>query len=100
MSAPVKMTCPDIDKIIKSLRSALRTAEHGLKNFKGEDCGEYFKDIEYDLDGLEWELEDLRKSNASLREWGDDLENQLEIAANEINDLENKLEESRLVITK
>lgn len=93
MGAPVKHTCPDIDKVIKRLRSALKTAENGRKNFKGEDSYVYFKDIEDELDGLEWELEDLRSANKSLREWGEELETEVENVAEEMNKLENQLEE-------
>lgn len=93
MSAPVKHTCPDINKAIKRIRAALRTSENGMKQFKGEDSYDYFKDIESDLDGLEYELEDLRSDNKSLREWGEGLTNELETAAEEINSLENRLEE-------
>jgi hypothetical protein len=94
MSAPVKNTCPDIDRLIKMLKAIARTAREGMDNTeKYEDNYQRFKDCEWDIDDIIGSLEDLRKANSSLREWGEGLEAELENAAAEINTLENQLEE-------
>lgn len=41
---------------------------------------------------VEGELEDLRSDNSSLREWGNDLEDQLQVAVEKIDELERKIE--------
>lgn len=93
MAAPVKNTCPDIDRVIKKIKSALRSAEHGLKlTEKGDGIYDCFDDIQDELMFLEGELEDLRGANDSLRTWGIKLESELEDAAATINELETKLE--------
>lgn len=102
MAAPVKNTCPDIDRVIKNLRQIQNAAKDGMKKFKNEndDAYELFKDCEWDIDDIIGELEDLRKSNSSLREWGESLTDELESSANYINELEQKIEklENNLVI--
>ena len=50
-----------------------------------------FDDIDTELNNLEGMLEDLRDSNDTLRSWGHDLEDQLQVAAEEIDKLENQL---------
>lgn len=95
MGAPVKNTCPDIDKVIKEIRAALKAARDGKRMPDiSDDAHRHFDDIETALWGLEDKTEELRSANNSLREWGIELENQLETAANQINDLENRLEEA------
>jgi len=94
MAAPVKLTCPDIDKVIKHIKCAIRNADHGRKHSDAEPhlIKEFFDDIICELDDLEGTLEDLRKSNDLLRTWGEELTTEVETAANTINELENKLE--------
>jgi len=58
-------TCPDIDKVIKSINSAQAAIGKGLKS----DDRSYFEDAESNLDGLEDILEKLRTANDSLREY-------------------------------
>ena len=91
MSAPVKNTCPDIDKVIASLRAAVKSAQKGRKEYP--DADDYFWDILYEIEGLEGRLDDLRKDNSSLRDWGHSLDEQLREAAQVISDLETQLEE-------
>ena len=86
MSAPVKHTCPNIDRMIKHLKEAVRSAEHGKRDFKGEDSYSYFDNILDEIDGLESDLENLRSDNDALRKWGHDLEKQVDSLE---NDLEN-----------
>lgn len=75
MGAPVNYTCPEIDKIIEYIKKAMKIANDGKKEFP--DANVEFHDIYYYLDGCENMLEDLRKANASLRNWGDELEKHL-----------------------
>ncbi len=94
MAAPVKNTCPDIDKVIKSINAAVKYANEGLKTFeKYSEPYELCRDILYEIDGIDGTLEDLRSANDALRTWGTELEEEVENAANYINELENKIEE-------
>lgn len=78
MPAPVKHTCPDIDKIIASIKSALRTCNTARKHFgKDHEAEDYFWDIASELDDIEGKLEYLRKANSALREWGEGLEKEI-----------------------
>lgn len=78
MPAPVKYTCPDIDRVIKRIRSAQKAAwEMCKRTEKGTDENDAFKDIESELDGLESDLEGLRESNTSLRKWANFMEDEV-----------------------
>lgn len=71
---PPEYTCPDIDKIIRAINEAYdiaNQAERECHRF-GDECGHanIFDDIQYELSGLEDELEKLRKANENLRTWG------------------------------
>lgn len=79
MSAPVKNTCPDIDRAIKKLDCIQRIAKDGMKRFdRLSDEHQMFKDIEWDIDEIIQTFENLRKANAALREWGEQLETEVE----------------------
>lgn len=86
-------TCPDIDKIIKSINDAMEMCDVTLDT---DDVSEVqrainiLNDIEYELRDLEDLLEGLRKDNATLREAAhfyrdkfEELEQQVEDAAQE-----------------
>lgn len=78
MSAPVRHTCPDIDKVIDKIKAAIKTAEYGKKiTESGSELYYCFDEIIYEIDYLESMLEGLRSDNDSLRSWGHDLEKQL-----------------------
>lgn len=88
MAAPVGHTCPDIDKVISSIKRAMQTASAARKHFgKDHEADNDFWEIEYELDGLERTLQDLRKSNSTLREWGEGLEDQVTNLENELSEL-------------
>lgn len=93
MSAPVKNTCPDIDKIIKLIKSAIKVAEYGMKNCdRQSDEYDNYKDIINNIEDCEGLLESLRSDNEALRSWGKEQEEEVENAANYINDLETEIE--------
>jgi hypothetical protein len=75
MPAPISQTCPDINTIQTSIKTALKLANQGYQECSWPPQGlEILTDIIYELDGLEGKLEDLRKANAALREWGQQME--------------------------
>lgn len=89
MAAPIKPTCPDINRALKHLDRAILELNGEIENPKVE------KSIIYEIEQAANYFEELRKSNDQLRNWGEDLENQLQTAAEEINSLENRLEETK-----
>ena len=93
MSAPVKNTCPDIDKSIKWIKSAIRTAEYGMKNCeKSSDEYDNYRSIISDIEDCEGMMEDLRNSNDELRQWGKQMEEEAESLQVYIDELELKKE--------
>lgn len=101
MAAPVKNTCPDIDKCIKWLNGAIKDAESGMKiTDRNSDEHDYFRYIINQIEDIEGILEDLRSANDALRTWGNELTDEIESSANYINELELKIEklENNLVI--
>lgn len=95
MSAPVRHTCPDIDKVIKCIKQAQKAADNG-KDKSQSDTDEYglFDEILDNLYRLEDRLEELRSSNDELRSWGEDLEKDLRLSEDKIYELEVELETS------
>ncbi len=92
MAAPVKNTCPDIDKYIKWIKMAI-VKERDLQRMKESDVFDCAVSMASELENCIGYLEDLRASNDSLRCWGECLEEELHDAGQQINDLENHLEE-------
>ena len=92
MAAPVKHTCPDIDKYIKSIKQAIYR-DRDLKNMDEKELYEAASSMGSELECCIDYLEDLRKSNGELREWGEELDKELRDAADEIYNLEQKIEE-------
>lgn len=90
MSAPVKNTCPDIDKLIEYIKKAMKIAKDGRNEFPQADVE--FYDIYSYLDGCEDMLEDLRKSNSALRNWGYDLEKVVKQHEVQLSDMEGQIE--------
>jgi len=67
---PIKHTCPDIDKLIKGQNEIMKL----IINYQKIDDIDELKDIISDIENILWDfeekLEELRKSNDTLRYWG------------------------------
>lgn len=67
---PIKHTCPDIDKLIKGQNQITKL----LKNYQKIDDIEDLRGIVSDIENILWDFEDelekLRSSNDTLRDWG------------------------------
>ncbi len=89
MSAPIKHTCPDIDRALKHLKDAWREIKDSVEDKRTRD------NIEWELDMVESILEDLRKDNGALRDWGHDLEKRNGELEDEVYNLEIELKEQQ-----
>ena len=67
---PIKHTCPDIDKLVKGLREIEKTTKNYDKVDDVDDLKSILNEVENILWGFEDKLEELRKSNDTLRDWG------------------------------
>jgi hypothetical protein len=90
MAAPVKNTCPEIDKYINWIKQA-RTEERDLKRMSESDVFDSAVSMSNELYECIGYLESLRTSNDQLRCWGETLTDELQESANIIDDLEKKL---------
>lgn len=86
----ISQTCPDIDKVIKSINEALKLSREaeGYENI--EDVQNNLHWINMELCDLEWKLEDLRTANSKLREWGESESERADKAEGELYELESK----------
>ena len=97
MAVPVKHTCPDIDKVIRQLKDIQAEAKDGMhEHERGSDDHHRYKDIEWFIDSIVDQLEDLRKSNSMLKDWGETLEAEKSDLEGKIYELEQRLEETKL----
>jgi len=98
MSAPVKHTCPDIDRTITLLKDIQKEANYGMKcHDKTSDDYQRYKDIEWFIDDIVGTLEDLRSSNHELRSWGEELDKEIENSAEYISRLEEQLSQKEAI---
>ena len=81
---PIKHTCPDIDKYIKWIKWEIAT-DRELKGMDEKELYDAASSMSSQLENCISYLEELRKSNETLRNWGieeatnaDDLEYELE----------------------
>ena len=88
---PIKHTCPDIDKLIKGQAEIMKL----IRNYQKIDDIDEFKDIISDIENILWDfedkLEDLRKSNDTLRDWGISEAEEVDKLEDKIYALENEL---------
>ena len=73
MSAPIKHTCPAIDKYIKSIKQVI-VKHHDLKYMNETDLFDTAYAMSCELESCIEYLEDLRQSNDTLREYGEQQE--------------------------
>lgn len=70
------MSCPKIDKVIKSIHDAYSLAERGEHECRNDetksDISDYFTDIQSELWNCEDDLEIVRSINGYLRAWGEE----------------------------
>jgi hypothetical protein len=87
---PINHTCPDIDKLIKGQNEIMKL----IKNYQKIEDTEDLKDIISEIENILWnfdnELENLRKSNDTLRCWGISEAEEVDKLENKIYTLENK----------
>lgn len=86
--APVRHTCPDIDKYIKSIKWAMC---RDLSKLSESELLNVAETMNSELDDCIGYLEELRSSNGKLRDWGHDLVSDLEWQDKEIEKLEEKV---------
>lgn len=92
---PAKQTCPDINRIQKTINEIINNFE----NFKQEDVSEDFlssmQDASWELKDIYSTLEELRNANSALRDWGYELTSLAENLESEkdaeIGELENTI---------
>ena len=72
ISLPPKYQCPEIDKIISSLRDCEKEANSITKYDDVGDCQSSASDIEWDLSSIQSDIEKLRKEIEKLRSWGEE----------------------------
>lgn len=92
---PVKQTCPDINRIQKTINEIINNFE----SFKQEDVSEDFlssmQDASWELQDIYDTLEELRNANSALRDWGFELTSLAENLESEkdaeIGELENTI---------
>jgi len=88
---PIRHTCPDIDKLIKGISEIQKITRNFQKIDEVEDLKDILSDVENILWDFEDKLEELRKSNDTLRDWGiseaqevDKLESKIYVFENEL----------------
>ena len=83
-----KITCPDIDRLIKSVRAIEKVLRMRIDDMD-EAIGS-LNEIEYEISGFEDRLEELRSANRDLRAEAErvpDLEGEIERLENELKEL-------------
>jgi len=81
MAAPVKNTCPEIDKYIRFIKQTI-VYRKDLQNMEHDDLYDSALSMSDELENCIGYLESLRSSNDSLRCWGETLTDELEESAN------------------
>ena len=88
---PIKYTCPDIDKLIKGINEIQKLTKNYQKIDEVDDLKDILSDVENILWDFEDKLEELRRANDTLRDWGiseaeevDKLEDKIYVFKNEL----------------
>lgn len=89
---PVKHTCPDIDKLIKSVEFIYRSIKGYERLEEIDDFKDILGTIDCEISDFVDILERLRSSNDALRQWGVDEANQVDDLNYQLSNLERDLE--------
>lgn len=87
---PIKHTCPDIDKYIKWIKQVI-VKDRDLKNMDEASMFDCASSMASTLDDCIGYLEELRKSNDTLRCWGIEEADAVDKLEAQVYDLEAKL---------
>lgn len=94
-SEPVKQTCPDINRIQKTINEIINNFESFKEEDDIQDLLDNMKDASWELKDIYSTLEELRSANSALRDWGYELtslaENLESEKDSEIEELENTI---------
>lgn len=81
---PIRYTCPDIDVVVeqaKEIQSTCKSPEDGEHELNYR----WISDLASDIIS---QIEDLRSSNSTLRDWGNDINDEFETVEKERDDLQ------------
>jgi len=96
---PVKHTCPDIDRYIKYIKM-VTMRDRDLRNLNEEDLLETAIAMNAELQDCIEYFEELRSSNSSLREWGAEEAERVDILEGKIDSLEEQIEDLNKQLNK
>ena len=94
---PIKHTCPDIDKYIKWIKFEI-IKDRDLKNMDEKDLFDAASSMSSQLESCIDYLEELRKSNETLRNWGITEADEVDSLQNYVEELETKLQHNGVVV--
>lgn len=86
----VPHTCPDIDKLVDSIRSSLKSLKLAYTE-EDSAANDHIWNAESELKGLEDLLEDIRTANTELRSFGEEKAEECERLESEIEVLQAQL---------
>lgn len=91
--APIKYTCPDIDKVISGIKAAIKECDYSRYSevWDIKDYQATLDSIERILSGLESKMEDLRKDNSTLRDWGHEQSDRADKLETELEELKEQI---------
>jgi uncharacterized coiled-coil DUF342 family protein len=92
---PIKHTCPDIDKYIKRIKFEI-VKDRDLKNMDEKELFDASSSMSSQLESCIDYLEELRKSNDTLRQWGITEADEVDSLNNYVEELEAKLQNVRV----
>lgn len=84
---PIDRTCPEINKYIKSINYCIHS-DRNLKSMEHSDLIDICKEMRDELENCIQYLEDLRKSNEILRQWGVDEAEEVDSLNKHLNSIE------------
>jgi len=87
---PIKHTCPDIDKYIKWIKMEV-VRDRDLKNMDEKELFDAASSMSNQLESCIDYLEELRKSNDTLRNWGISEAEEVDSLSNYVEELESKI---------
>jgi len=90
---PVKDTCPLIDKCIKQIKSAVDKSIDVSYSRDVDTMEAWIEDTVWLLDKIIEAFEELRDSNAKLRDWGCNEASRVDELEEKVDELEEKVDE-------